>query len=549
MRGENFRILRSLNTAGTVTLAENRENGRRFVLKELPEESLPVYRRISELPPQENLMQVHEILRQEGRITALCEFAEGRSLNELLDSGRVFPAADILRIISQLCRAVEHLHSFEIIHRDITTRNIILDENLNLKLIDFDIARLYSGNREQDTTLYGTEGFAPPEQYGFRETRFTADVYAIGMVLKLLLNSCPDCPPAQEVALRKVAAKCSRFVPEKRFRSAAAVRRAASRSRFVFPLGILAVSAALVIVAAVLVFRNVGGELPRESGVTLLPESGSEISASAELPPADTKAVTAAATAETTKATGVSLPPTTEQPVTSAAATTAPAAPSITEPAATLATTSAATLPVTPTTTLPVTTASTPRATTATKPVSTPETASAQTTAATTAPISEPAESLHTSDMDNPNKITVTTSKNEQGYFEDAFVYEFFDDPAVHGEWSYCNTIPKSALTPLISASDIEDFNFGSGHIFSALSLGDNGETRCILANGEEMPCNSRWTNGFLICEYVEGTAAQEMFELTIDGEEFLFVAVKGGDFLLGNRVEFFEIFTRTTAR
>lgn len=117
------------------------------MLKELTEESTPIYRRISELPPQENLMQVHEILRQDGRSTAVCEFAEGQPLDELLDSGRVFPALEIRRITAQLCRAAEHLHQHGIIHRDITPKNIILDENLNLKLIDFDIARQYSGNR------------------------------------------------------------------------------------------------------------------------------------------------------------------------------------------------------------------------------------------------------------------------------------------------------------------------------------------------------------------------------------------------------------------
>lgn len=147
MSGDKYRILRSLNTAGTVTLAESTADGRKYVLKELAEESAPIYRRISELPPQENLMQVHEILRQDGRSTAVCEFAEGQPLDELLDSGRVFPALEIRRITAQLCRAAEHLHQHGIIHRDITPKNIILDENLNLKLIDFDIARQYSGNR------------------------------------------------------------------------------------------------------------------------------------------------------------------------------------------------------------------------------------------------------------------------------------------------------------------------------------------------------------------------------------------------------------------
>lgn len=449
---EKYRILRSLNTAGTVTLAESTADGRKYVLKELTEESTSIYRRISEIPPQENLMQVHEILRQDGHNVAVCDFAEGKPLDELLDSGRVFPIDELCRIISQLCRAAEHLHHNGIIHRDINPKNIILDENLHLTLIDYDISRLFTGNREQDTTLYGTEGFAPPEQYGFRETRFTADIYAIGMVLKLLLNGCPDCSPAQEVLLRKIAAKCTRFVPEKRYRSAGAVRRALSRSRWIISVGISAASAVLLagIIAAVLVLQNFSREVLQVSEVQQPPETSA---------------------AETIAATTI-------KPTTTA----------VTEPP-------------------------------------------------------EPQE-LHTSDMDNPNKITVTTAKNEQGYYEDVFDYVFYDDLAVHGEWSYCNTVPAEAFTPLITSKYINNCKYTDENIFSALTISDNGEARCILQNGEEMMCDSRWTNGFLICEYVEGTAAQTLFEVMIDGEEFLFVAVKTGDFSRENRVDCYEVYT-----
>ncbi|MGN1340350.1 MAG: serine/threonine protein kinase [Oscillospiraceae bacterium] len=453
MSGEKYKILRSLNMAGTVTLVESAADGRKYVLKELTEESLPIYRRISELPPQESLMQVHEIFKQDGNITAVCEFAKGKPLDELLDSGRMFPIAEIRQITAQLCRAAEHLHQHGIIHRDITPKNIILDENLNLKLIDFDIARQYSGNREQDTTLYGTEGFAPPEQYGFRETRFTADIYAIGMVLKLLLNGCPDCSPAQEVLLRKIATKCTRFVPEKRYRSVGAVRRAVSRSCWIISVGISAASAAVLsgIIAAVLILQNVSMDVPQISEVQQLPESSF---------------------AET-------IASNTAKPTTTA----------VTEPP---------------------------------KP-----------------------QELHTSDMDNPNKITVTTERNERGYYEDVCDYVFYDDPAVHGEWGYCSTIPTEALTPLITSNYIKNHKSSGENIFSALTFSDNGEARCILSDGEEMPCDSRWTNGFLICEYVEGTAAQRLFEATIDGEEFLFVAVKTGDFSRENRVDYYEVYTR----
>ena len=499
MTAGKYKAFRALNTSGTVTLAENTADGRKFVLKELPEESAPIYRRISELPPQKNLMRVREILSHGERSIAVCEFIEGQTLDELLSSEKAFPITALRRIISQLCNAVEHLHRHGIIHRDVTPKNIILDENLHLTLIDFDISRKFSGNREQDTTLYGTEGFAPPEQYGFRETGFTADIYALGVIMKLLLNACPDCPPMQEVRLRKIAAKCTRFVPEKRYRSAGAVRRAVSCSRFVVPAGISAASLAVLVgVLAAVLLRNYGENVP--------PEIPQEAVSS----PAETTTISIA---QTTSVTAVSASITTEKSV-----------------------------PETQIFTTQITSATTSAQTSK-------QAATTARTTATTAPAETPQEllphELHKSDEDNPDKITVTTKLNEQELYQDYFDYAFYDNPAVHGEWDYCTYIPLEALNSTLTADYIKNRKSDEVFIFSALNISDNGECECFLSDGTKMLWESRWTNGYLICEYGEGTVAQSLFEITIDGEEFLFAALKTGDFSRENKVYNYAVYTR----
>ena len=515
MTAGKYKALRALNTSGTVTLAENTADGRKYVMKELPGESAAIYRRISDLPPQKNLMRVCEILSYGERSVAVCEYVEGQPLDELLSSGKTFPITELRRIISQLCNAVEQLHRYGIIHRDVTPKNVILDENLHLTLIDFDISRKFSGNREQDTTLYGTEGFAPPEQYGFRETGFTADIYALGVIMKLLLNTCPDCPPAQEVMLRKIAAKCTRFVPDKRYRSAGAVRRAAVRSRFVVPAGISVASLAVLVgVLAVLSLRNYGENMPPE-----IPQA-------AVSSPAETMAVT---TAQTTSVTTVSTSVTTEKSV----------------PETQISTTQTTTATTTAQTSKQAVTTSQTTSTTNSKPAAT-----TVRTTATTAPAEIPQEllphELHRSDEDNPDKITVTTKLNEQGLYEDYFDYAFYDDPAVHGEWDYCTYIPLEALNSTLTADYIRTRRSDAIFIFSALNISDNGECECFLSDGSKTPCESRWTNGYLICEYAEGTTAQSLFEITIDGEEFLFAALKTGDFSRENKVYNYAVYTRT---
>ncbi len=242
MSRERYRTLRSLNISGTAVLVKDPESGRKYVLRNITDESIPVYRRISELPSRGNLTEIYSI---DGN-TALCGFAEGNSLDELIGCGRIFSAAQIRKIISQLCNAAAELHSCGVIHRDISPGNIIIDDDMNLTLTDYGIARIFSGNKEQDTEIYGTAGFAAPEQYGFRETDAAADIYSIGSILRLLLEHSTDCPAVQEVLLRRTASKCMRFDPDRRYSSAKAVRNAVIRSAGIIP----ALSAAVIVIIA-----------------------------------------------------------------------------------------------------------------------------------------------------------------------------------------------------------------------------------------------------------------------------------------------------------
>ncbi len=57
-----------------------------------------------------------------------------------------------------------------------------------LVLIDFGIARFYRPGQAGDTAIYGTTGYAPPEQYGRGQTDARTDIYALGVLLHQLLT-------------------------------------------------------------------------------------------------------------------------------------------------------------------------------------------------------------------------------------------------------------------------------------------------------------------------------------------------------------------------
>lgn len=551
MSADNYKILRALNTKGTVHLAADKD-GRKVVLKTLDDDSVSMYRRIAELPPHSYSQRVFECFEQEGKTVAVCEYIEGKTLHELLESGRTFPLKAIKKLICALCEAVEYLHKNSIIHRDINPNNIMLDDKLNLKLIDYSIARLYSGKKDNDTTVLGTEGYSAPEQYGFKETRFTADVYSIGMVLKMLLNSCADGSAAEEVYLRKIAARCTAFDPDSRYKNAGAVRSAVKRSGYVLPVvmgcAVLAFSAVFTMGVLMLVRDTDSGNNSSsiQTATTVATTTTTAATVSTTTSAAVTSPVTTATTTNTT---------TTTVPVSTTTAATATVTTSTTAVATTTAPVTAA-MPISTaaaTSTAPVTsTAATTLVTTTTTSATTTKaatTAAAATTSST--PAFQPPEylelfTLKGSDLDNPNRIEVTTVQDENGNFADSFEYEFFDDPAVHGEWVYCNTWSLTGAKTPATAEGILNHEFRGEPITNALRIHDDGNAEIYYCDGGGQPTPLQWTNGYIIDENGYGTFAQRLFVSVIDDVEFLFMEFKSGDYVFRGEINCYYIFVRS---
>lgn len=178
-----------------------------------------------------NLPRVFDYFEENRRHYLVMEYIKGMTIEDVLEREGVIAPEKVLDWGIQLCEVLEYLHSQGIVYRDMKPGNIMVNDENKLFIVDFGIARLFSGGKIQDTIIIGTPGFASPEHFGRAQTDARSDIYSLGVTLHYLLTNIhpsivpfvfrnptalnPEIPQALSDALLKAVA----LDPTERFQS------------------------------------------------------------------------------------------------------------------------------------------------------------------------------------------------------------------------------------------------------------------------------------------------------------------------------------------
>lgn len=135
----------------------------------------------------DNIIAIHDYGEDGGRPFMVMEFLVGEDLRHAIRNGHTGDLQCRLGIAIQVARALEHVHSRQIVHRDIKPENIHIDASGKVKLMDFGIAKAQGMSLTQAGMTVGTPYYMAPEQVLGMPVTEQVDVYAFGALLHELI--------------------------------------------------------------------------------------------------------------------------------------------------------------------------------------------------------------------------------------------------------------------------------------------------------------------------------------------------------------------------
>jgi serine/threonine protein kinase len=136
-----------------------------------------------------NIVQIYSFGQEKGQPFIVMELVSGQRFDKMVETKKALDQAFVMRVGLDIAEGLKAADEAGILHGDIKPENILLDEKLRAKLVDFGIATF--ANQGQADGIWGTPYYIAPEKVRRQKVDCRADIYGLGATLFHALTGHP----------------------------------------------------------------------------------------------------------------------------------------------------------------------------------------------------------------------------------------------------------------------------------------------------------------------------------------------------------------------
>ena len=135
-----------------------------------------------------NIVQLIGAMTKPPRLCLVTEFMKGGSALQFLHKHAPLKTPQLVRLALGVALGMDYLHKVNVVHRDLKTANLLMDENEVVKVADFGVARVKSTDGSHMTAETGTYRWMAPEVIAHQHYTHKCDVFSYGVLLWELVS-------------------------------------------------------------------------------------------------------------------------------------------------------------------------------------------------------------------------------------------------------------------------------------------------------------------------------------------------------------------------